>query len=319
MKGSAALPSIGDARKKLPGDFINDIYDKFTPGTADRILSGMIVERFTTMRVNTIKYNVSELMNFLKKNNIKFERVPWYQDGIIIKNARERDIEKFDIYNEGFISFQSLSSMVPPVILEPRENEDVLDMAAAPGSKTTQIAAIMSNKGHILANELDKIRSERLKYKVEVMGATIVEVTTGRGEKLGDMYKEKFDRVLLDTPCSGEGRFIVGDSSTTRYWSKGEVLKLSRLQRKLFKSGYEALKRGGVMVYSTCTLNKEENEEVIDWALKNLNIEILDIKIDIRGGIPADNTNMEPSINKAIRIIPSKEMEGFFICKIRKK
>jgi 16S rRNA (cytosine1407-C5)-methyltransferase len=279
----------------------------------------MIVDRYTTMRVNTIKYDIQSLMAFLREKNIKFERVPWYNDALIIKNAREREIEKFDIYEKGFLSFQSLSSMVPPVALNPREGEKILDLTAAPGSKTTQMAAMMNNKGYILANELDKIRSERLKHKVNVMGADIVEVVTGRGEKLGSEYPEYFDRVLLDTPCSGEGRFVVGDASTTRYWSKKEVESLSRLQKKLFESAFTALKKGGVMVYSTCTLNKDENEYVLDWAVKNLDLHIIDIDIKINGAVPAFNENMDESLRKAIRILPSKDMEGFFICKLRKR
>lgn len=316
MRGVA---SIGEARRRLPGEFVEGLYDSFSPGVADRILSGMLGERNTTLRVNRIKYNVQELMAFFRKRDIKFERVSWYEDGIVLKSAKERDIEEFDIYKEGKISFQSLSSMVPPLALGLKEGERVLDMAAAPGSKTTQMAAIMNNKGYILANELDKIRSERLKHKVSIMGASIVEVKTGRGEKLGESFKESFDKVLLDTPCSGEGRFILGNPATSRYWSKKEVDKLAALQKKLFKSGYMALKKGGTMVYSTCTLNTVENEDVIEWAIENLDIEVIDIDLNINGAAFGITDGRDLSIKKAVRILPSKEMEGFFICKIRKR
>lgn len=313
------MASIGDARKKLPGDFIKELYETYSPGVADKILYGMIADRFTTLRVNTIKYDSQSLMSCFRENNIKFDRVTWYNEGFIIKNSRERDIEKLDIYEKGYISFQSLSSMVPPLVLEPKPGEKILDLTAAPGSKTTQIAAIMNNEGYILANELDKIRSEKLKAKVEVMGASIVDVVTGRGEKIGDEYPEHFDRVLLDTPCSGEGRFVVGDASTTRYWSKKEVEKLSRIQKKLLESANKALKMNGVMVYSTCTLNKEENEEIINFAVNTLNMEILNFDLKINGAMQGFNEGMEKTINRAIRILPSKEMEGFFICKLRKR
>jgi 16S rRNA (cytosine1407-C5)-methyltransferase len=313
------LASIGDARRKLPRDFIEELYETYSPVVADKILTGMITDRYLTLRVNTIKYDSQSIMNFFRENNVKFDRVQWYNEGFIIKNSREREIEKFDIYEKGFISFQSLSSMVPPIVLEPKPGERVLDLTAAPGSKTTQIAALMNNEGYILANELDKIRSEKLKAKVEVMGSSIVEVVTGRGEKIGDEYPEYFDRVLLDTPCSGEGRFVVGDASTTRYWSKREVEKLSRIQKKLFDSANKALKKDGIMVYSTCTLNKEENEGVLDYAVSTLNMEILSIDLKVNGAIPGFNEGMDVSINRAIRILPSKEMEGFFICKLRKQ
>ncbi len=313
------MASVGDARRKLPGDFIEELYETYSPIVADKILMGMITDRYLTLRVNTIKYDSQSLMNFFRENNVKFDRVQWYNEGFIIKNSRERGIEKFDIYEKGFISFQSLSSMVPPIVLQPKPGERVLDLTAAPGSKTTQMAALMNNEGYILANELDKIRSEKLKAKVEVMGASIVEVVTGRGEKIGDEYTEYFDRVLLDTPCSGEGRFVVGDASTSKYWSKREVEKLSKIQKKLFDSANKALKKDGIMVYSTCTLNKKENEEVLDYAVSNLNMEILNIDLKINGAIPGFSEGMDKSINKAIRILPSKEMEGFFICKLRKQ
>lgn len=313
------MASIGDARKRLPGDFVEELYETYSPGVADKILTGMIIERYPTLRVNTIKYDSQSLMVYFKENNIKFDRVQWYNEGFIIKNSKERNIEKFDIYEKGFVSFQSLSSMVPPIVLDPKPGEKVLDLTAAPGSKTTQIAALMNNEGYILANELDKIRSQKLKAKVEVMGASIAQVVTGRGEKIGDEYPEYFDRVLLDTPCSGEGRFVVGDPSTTRHWSKREVEKLFKIQKKLFDSACKALKKGGIMVYSTCTLNRLENEGVLDYAVNTLNMEILNIDLKINGALPGFSEGMDESINRSIRILPSKEMEGFFICKLRKK
>ena len=128
----------------------------------------------------------------------------------------------------------------------------------------------MNNEGYILANELDKIRCERLKYNIEKQGAEIIEVINGRGEKIGDKYPETFDKVLLDTPCSGEGRFIVNRVATYRDWSPKTVNGLSKLQKKLITSAYKALKPNGIMVYSTCTLNQEENELILDWAIKNM-------------------------------------------------
>ena len=126
------------------------------------------------------------------------------------------------------------------------------------------MAAMMNNHGYILANELDSLRCERLKYNVDKLGARIVEVSNGRGEVLGKKYENTFDKVLLDAPCSGEGRFLATDARTYRSWSEKTVKELAKLQRKLLKSAVTALKPGGEMVYSTCTLNREENEEILD-------------------------------------------------------
>lgn len=310
--------SIAEAKRRLPQDFIQKLYENYSPLTVDKILVGMSDTRLTTLRVNTLKYEIQELMRYFKEKNIKFERVLWYKDALIIKNANEKDIQKLDIYEKGYIYLQSLSSMVPPLVLDPKENENILDLTAAPGSKTTQIAALMNGKGHILANELDKLRCERLKYNINAQGANIVEVINGRGEKIGEQYKEQFDKVLLDTPCSGEGRFYAGSVQTYKTWSLKTVNDLTKMQRKLFKSAYDALKPNGTLVYSTCTINKEENEYILDWALKNLNLKLVDIKVEIKDAIPAFNEGLDKTINKAIRILPSKNMEGFFVSKFIK-
>ena len=310
--------SIQEAREKLPEKFMENMYKMSSPGTVDKIVAGMISDRYTTLRVNTIKYNIQDLMRYFKENNIKFERVLWYDDALIIKNVREKDIQKLDIYEKGYIYIQSLPSMVPAIVLNPKEGEKVLDLTAAPGSKTTQMAATMNNKGQIIANELDKIRCERLKYNVNIQGASIVEVLNGRGELLGKEYENYFDKVLLDAPCSGEGRFDARSVVTYKNWSEKTVRDLTKLQKKLFKSAYTALKQDGVMVYSTCTLNKDENEMVLEWALENLNVKLLDINIEIKDKIPAFSDRKNSSINKAIRILPSKTMEGFFVAKFVK-
>lgn len=310
--------SIKEMRNRLPKEFMEFLYEKYTPVKVDQILLGMTPERYTTLRVNTLKYDIQSLMKYFKEKNIKFERVPWYTDGLIIKNANEKQIQKLDIYEKGYIYLQSLSSMIPPLVLKPKEGEKVLDLTAAPGSKTTELAALMSNKGHILANELDKIRYERLKYNIEAQGAKIVEVVNGRGEKIGDNYPETFDKVLLDTPCSGEGRFIVNSLATYRDWSPKKVKELSKLQKKLFESAYKALKPNGIMVYSTCTLNEEENELILDWAIKNLNVKLLDIDIQIKNAQKGFTENIDQTINKSIRILPSKDTEGFFVAKLKK-
>ena len=185
--------SVLEVKKKLPNEFVDELYENYSPLTVDRILAGMSGERNTTLRVNTLKSDIYEIMNMLKENAIKFDRVPWYNDALVIKNANEKELQKLDIYEEGKIYLQSLSSMVPPIVLKPKPGEKVLDLTAAPGSKTTQIAAMMQNSGYILANELDALRCERLKFNVEKQGAKIIEINNGRGESIGKKYEEYFD------------------------------------------------------------------------------------------------------------------------------
>ncbi|KRQ88102.1 Ribosomal RNA small subunit methyltransferase F [Caloramator mitchellensis] len=312
------MTSIKDARRRLPQELIDSLYDTFTEPIVDKILYGYCDEKYTTLRVNTLKYDIHSLMNYFKQINIKFERVSWYNDALILKNAKEKDIQKLDIYKNGYIYLQNLSSMIPPIVLEPKEGEKVLDVAAAPGSKTTQIASMMKNTGYILANEVDHIRAERLRHNIQLQGANIIEVRESRGEILGDEIKDYFDKVLLDVPCSGEGIITIDNPKSIRGWSLKEVEKLSKLQKKLFESAYKALKPNGIMVYSTCTLNKKENELVIDWAINNFKIKILDLNLKSNSFINAFSDGLHKDIKKAIRVLPSKEYEGFFVCKIQK-
>ena len=316
--------SVLEVKRKLPNEFVEKLYENYTPLTVDKILSGMSGERNTTLRVNTVKSNIQEVMNKLKQNAIKFDRVSWYNDALILKNCTEKQIQKLEIYEKGCIYLQSISSMIPPLVLNPKENEKVLDLTAAPGSKTTQMAAMMNNKGYIFANELDRLRCERLKYNLEKQGAKIVEVNNGRGESIGKQYENYFDKVLLDAPCSGEGRFLATDARTYKSWSERTVKELAKLQKKLLKSAYLALRPCGEMVYSTCTLNKEENEEILEWTCNELDIEILDIEAKIAKDVAASK-NIVPAVSdianikKALRILPSKETEGFFVARLRKK
>ncbi len=306
------------AKNKLPLDFTQEIYNTFSSKIADKILMGMYEKRYTTLRVNTIKYNIEDLIAVLKKENIEFERVEWYENALIIKNVNERKLQELEIYKNGYIYIQSLSSMIPPLVLNPKRGDKVLDLTAAPGSKTTQMSAMMENEGYILANELDTIRCQRLKYNVDMQGASIVEINNANGEIIGEKYPNTFDKILLDVPCSGEGRFEIEDEKTYKNWSTKQVEELSQVQRKLFNSAIKALKPGGEMVYSTCTLNTKENEEILNWGLKNFKIRIEDIDLKLKNTTKGITKGFDNSLKKAVRVLPNKYQEGFFVAKIIK-
>lgn len=306
------------AKNKLPLDFTQEIYNTFSSKIADKILTGMYEKRYTTLRVNTIKYNIEDLIAVLKKENIEFEKVEWYENALIIKNVNERKLQELEIYKNGYIYIQSLSSMIPPLVLNPKRGDKVLDLTAAPGSKTTQMSAMMENEGYILANELDTIRCQRLKYNVDMQGASIVEINNANGEIIGEKYPNTFDKILLDVPCSGEGRFEIEDEKTYKNWSTKQVEELSQVQRKLFNSAIKALKPGGEMVYSTCTLNTKENEEILNWGLKNFKIRIEDIDLKLKNTTKGITKGFDNSLKKAVRVLPNKYQEGFFVAKIIK-
>lgn len=311
--------TLAQIKSKMPLEFIEEIYKNFSPRIADKILIGMSEKRLTTLRVNTIKFNMEDLLKILQEENIEYENVEWYNDALIIKNADEKKIQNLDIYTNGYIYLQSLSSMIPPIILNPKKGEKVLDLTAAPGSKTTQMAAMMENDGYILANELDKIRCERLKYNVNMQGAEIVEVINMPGENVGEKYPNAFDKVLLDVPCSGEGRFLVSDEKTYKNWSTKQVQDLVEIQKQLFESAVKALKVGGEMVYSTCTLNLKENEEIVNYAIKNLNVKVGEINIGLKDKAKGISKGYDSSLKNTIRVLPNKYQEGFFVAKLIKE
>ena len=273
------------AKSKLPIDFINELNHDFTERNVDKILTGMSEERYTTFRVNYLKSNEVEVEEELVKNGVEFDKVRITESNFnfnayVIYNKNEKDLSKLKIYEDGKIYVQSISSMIPPIILRPEPGEKVLDMAAAPGSKTTQMAAMMNNEGYILANEIDKFRCEKLKYNAEKQGTSIVHIINNDGTQLFNSAKS-FDKILVDVPCSGEGRFIVSNKKTYEHWSLKMQKELVEIQKKLLSNAINLCKINGTILYSTCALSLAENEKVIDWAINNFNIEIEKININI--------------------------------------
>jgi NOL1/NOP2/sun family putative RNA methylase len=306
--------SVGEMRRRLPAEFVDGLCGLFPQPVAERILKGMGGRRSTTLRANTLKAGGAEILRFLHDRHLKYRRPPWYTDAFALAELDERDVETWDLYRDGRIYLQGFSGMVPALALAPRPGERVLDLAAAPGSKTTQMAAMMENRGTILAVEPNAVRAQRLAYNVRLQGCAIVEVRRGWGEKLGAALPETFDRVLLDAPCSGEGRFTASNPASWRSWSRRAVAECARLQRRLLASAVRALKPGGTLVYATCTLNAEENESVVEGALATLPVSLEPIPVRVPGALPGLS-----GIAPAMRILPDRDYEGFFVCRLRKR
>lgn len=186
--------------KQLPEFLIEMLNKQYGEKLIEKIIEGYSTKRPVTFRVNTLKVNLTEIENTLKELEIEFEKVPWSKEAFILKNVSEKDIENMEIYTNGKIYLQSLSSMLPPIILNPKEGYDILDMAAAPGGKTTQLAALTQNKAHITACEMNTIRLERLKYNIEKQGANSVYTMQTDSRRIDDFFS--FDQILLDAPCS---------------------------------------------------------------------------------------------------------------------
>lgn len=277
------------------------------------IIEGYQTKRKTTLRINTIKSNIEEIKNELEKEKIEYETVKWSKEALIIKNADEKTIQEMEIYKNGKIYLQSLSSMLPPIILEPKEGTDILDMAAAPGGKTTQIAALTNNKAHITACEKNKIRAERLKYNVDKQGATCVFIMPKDSRFIDDFFS--FDQILLDAPCSGSGTLDYNDANIEKYFTEQLIERSSKTQKTLLSKATKLLKPGHEMIYSTCSILDCENEDVVASVIKNGNIEIVPINFEGMEELPI----LPTKISETLCVKPTELYEGFFVAKIRKK
>ena len=203
--------------------------------------------------------------------------------------------------------------MLPPIILNPKEGADILDMAAAPGGKTTQMAALSSNKAHITACEMNNIRIEKLKYNVDKQGASCVYIMQKDSRQIDDFFS--FDQILLDSPCSGSGTLDAKNEKTGKYFTEVLINKSTKAQYALLKKALRVLKKGQEMVYSTCSILKEENEDIVRKVLKEVNAEIVPIDENLKNVLPILPVNLEGTLC----VMPNELYEGFYVAKIRKK
>ncbi len=218
------------------------------------------------LRINTLRVSVEEGKALLEERGFRLTPLPFYEPGFRV-DWHPGEMGRTPEHAAGLFYIQEPSSMIPPVILCPGPGELVLDLAAAPGSKTTQLSAMMDNQGLVLANDPDRQRLKALHGALDRLGCLNVATCSLDGARIGKLYPESFDRVLLDAPCSGLGT-LHKNPEVSDWWSWEKVARLVRVQRRLILSAYDALAPGGRLCYSTCTITPQENEGIIDYLLK---------------------------------------------------
>ncbi|MCJ7740813.1 RsmB/NOP family class I SAM-dependent RNA methyltransferase [Candidatus Microgenomates bacterium] len=292
---------------------LKDRLQEITLDKYNSVLHSFSVRRPTTIRANTLKISGPLLLRDLRDLGVKLDTVNWCKEAFIVRNKSLKDLRLLKYYQEGYLYVQSLSSMIPALVLDPKPGEKILDLCAAPGSKTTQMAAMMENEGEIVANEPNPIRAQKLNANLLKQGVTNTKMVNLYGEDVYKKYSDYFDRVLVDAPCSGEGRIHTYDPETFRGWSLGKIERYVKVQKKLLISAVLAVKKGGIIVYSTCTLEPEENKGVVDEILQKAGgyLVLEEIKIEGKEG--------EKGKKGILRVWPDKLMEGFFIAKMRKR
>lgn len=297
------------------------------------LVKGIFSKRsVTTIRLNSLKGNVEKTKESLLTSGYDLEEVAWAKNTFFVLNKDKDEVSQNSCYADGKFYIQNLSSILPVLVLEPSKNDKVLDLCAAPGSKSTLIADLTDGKASVLANDSDRNRVGDLEGVIRQFGCNNIKATLSDGREFGKKYPVYFDKVLLDAPCSGEGLIYFNGPRPLRYWSMDKVKRCVYLQKELIVSAFKSLKHGSFMVYSTCTLEPEENEGVVTHLLNlfpNAKVEKIDLldsdsfsgyREYIKPGIRKWSGNIyDSSVKDTVRVVPNKKMMGFYVAKISKE
>jgi len=283
----------------------------------EKMLEAYKLKPPTTIRVNTLKISTQELNEKLMKKGFKLTPSEWYANGFVVTN------EPFSLggtteYLSGYYFIQSQASWLPVLLLDPKPNEVVVDMAAAPGGKATHIAQLMNDTGTLFCLDISRERIKSLRSNLGRCGITNVICKRMDARDVNNMNIQA-DKILLDAPCSGEGLMAIDKSRRTAR-NEEDILRMAELQKELFEAALKVLKKDGVIVYSTCSTALEENEEIIDEMLKQYNLVIEETELSnfSPGLISVQNKTYNKDLLKAIRLYPHlHKTEGFFACKLR--
>ncbi len=311
----------------LPDIFIQRLKEIIPSKDFDAVLQTFVMDRQKSYRINTLKSDGKEVFKQFEDKKIKIKPLNWIEEGFLIEQELSEEQQELlsQLADKGLIYKQNISSMLIPVILNPQPGERVFDMCAAPGSKTSQMAMMMNNHGKMVAVEAIKDRFYKLKAVLALLGVKNVEPVMCDGRKFRlRVNEELFDRVLVDAPCSSEGRFNLNNKKSLGYWSLRKIKEMVQKQRGILLNGTRLLKKSGTLVYSTCTFSPEENEGIVTWVLKK-NDEIRLVPIDI----PKIKTYppllqwqekpFSPNVAKCVRILPTEMTDGFFIAKFQRQ
>ncbi|MBU1099047.1 MAG: RsmB/NOP family class I SAM-dependent RNA methyltransferase [Bacteroidetes bacterium] len=298
-------------------DYLRDLFgDEFAEKYFEYVKSDFQVY----LRLSTFIEDHTLFENRLKEYGIVVEKVKGVPNAYKVLEGQDI-IGKTTEHALGHYYIQSLSSMIPPFALLPTSEDKTLDLCAAPGSKTTQLAEMMNNEGTLIANEPSNKRIRSLVHNVDRQNLVNVGVLRFRGETLSKVYHEYFDKVLVDAPCSGLG-IVQKKGEINNWWNTDEVARMSDLQFRLLISAIKSAKVGGEILYSTCTMTCEENEFIIDRVLKKYPVELVDVELPVPshdGLTEYAGFEFSPTLKKARRIVPwDINSEGFFIAKLRK-
>lgn len=301
----------------LPKDFV-DKMNHLLKDEADLFFSSYQEPKSIGLRMNTLKVSHKWLEEAVP---FSLSSLPFCKEGYRIEQV-DAEAGKHPLHFAGAYYIQEPSAMLPAFVLNPKRGEKVLDLCAAPGGKSTQLAALMENDGLLVSNEIHPKRAKALAENIERLGIRNTVVTNETSENLAAHFEQYFDKILVDAPCSGEGMFRK-DPEAISFWSLDHVKQCSITQKRILKSAYEMLRPGGELVYSTCTFSPEENEQVIEWFIKEYD----DLSIESIASVPGSSSgrvewtnHQTEEIEKCIRLWPHRMRgEGHFVAKLKKQ
>ncbi len=306
---------------KLPQQFLDKL-KKIYPKEFEAVSESFLTKKKSTFRINYLKTDLTALRRNLQQEQIKCRELSYPEGAFLLKSPLQK-LQATAVYKQGHIYVQNLSSMLPVLYLQPENKDKILDLCAAPGAKTTQIASL-APRAEIVAIEKARGRYYKLLNNLKTQGADSVKAYLMDGAMVKKKFPEQFNKILVDASCSCEGRFFVHNPKSFKYWKPKKIKEMVRKQKKLLGSSFFALAEGGTIIYSTCTISPEENEEIIDWFINKFQdcLEIMPLKIpleNIKSGKQRWKSKRFSSyLARAKRILPNEYMEGFFIAKIKK-
>lgn len=294
----------------MPQWIVKELAKEFDTEKVNEICENSNLKPKITIRVNNLKTTKSELIKKLQSKKIEVEE-GILEDFLYLKNVK--NITKLEEYKQGLFTMQDESAGLTALVLNPKEGENILDCCSAPGGKTTYIAEIMNNNGNIIAWDLHKKRLEKVKENSKRLGINIIKTEVNDATVLKEEYIEKFDKILIDAPCLGLG--VIKRKPDIKWQRKFEdIIEISKIQEKILNICSKYLKKGGILVYSTCSIIQAENDIIIQ---NFINDSIFDLE-------EINNINISKIENKIERkgvkkLYPNEKMDGFFIAKLIKK
>jgi 16S rRNA (cytosine1407-C5)-methyltransferase len=291
--------------------------------SADEAADLLTLERRQSIRINTLKTDIEPALVALQGLGWNGEHYDFIDEGYTADEGLQA-VRDSDLVANGHVMIQNAASWLPVLALNPQPGDSVLDMCAAPGGKTSHIAALTHNQANITANDNSKTRLAKLQGMTGRLGALVGRYTLYDARFLARKLEgQQFDKILLDAPCSGEGLMNLDRAKDFDTWSVAQVKRLQQLQKKLISQAWQLLKPGGTLVYSTCTIAPEENEAVVDYLLRrhtDANLQSLDFALPNRVTTVEswNGKQFNPDIQKCLRLKPSENIEAFFVARLEK-